>query len=143
MTTATSRSAENLASEALTPIDETGGVRVVVVPVYIAAESDPEASRYVYGYRVRITNESATALRLVSRRWIVIDAEGERREIEGEGVVGQHPAIQPGGAHEYASFCPLKTAWGTMEGSYFMRAEIGATHEVRIGRFFLVAPDGA
>lgn len=127
-------------SEAVTPIDDAGGVRVVVVPVYIAAESDPEASRFVYGYRVRIANESSTALKLVSRRWIIIDADGERREIEGEGVVGQQPLIQPGGSHEYASFCPLQTPWGTMEGVYFMQAEYGVTHEVRIGRFFLVAP---
>lgn len=117
----------------------TEGVRVAVSPSYLPEQSNPEAGQYTFGYRIRITNESPWRMRLVSRRWLIVDADGERREVEGEGVIGQQPDLPPGESFTYSSFCPLSTPWGTMEGSYTMLREDGEPLEVRIGRFYLAA----
>ncbi len=123
-------------SEALTR-----GVRVRVRPFYVPEQSREDLATFVFGYRISIANESAARVRLVSRRWEIVDADGERRVVEGEGVVGLQPVIEPGGVHEYSSFCALATAWGTMEGVYRMESEGGA-FEARVERFFLVAGEG-
>jgi ApaG protein len=115
------------------------GVRVEVSPFYIPEQSDPATSRYVFGYRVRIANQSDRTVQVLSRRWEIVDADGDRKIVEGEGVVGQQPDIAPGEAFVYSSFCPLETTWGTMEGSYGVRAEDGEALTVAIGRFILVA----
>lgn len=105
----------------------THGVRVRTWPVYVPSRSDPDGRQYVFSYRVRVSNETATPVTLLARRWVIIDANGQRHEVEGEGVVGRQPTIAPGQAFEYTSFCPLPTAWGTMEGEYTMqRAASGA-----------------
>jgi ApaG protein len=117
----------------------TNGVRVAVSPSFVPAQSDPASGEYVFGYRIRISNESARRLRLVARRWVIVDGEGDRREVEGEGVIGQQPELAPGEAFTYSSFCQLTTFWGTMEGRYTMLAEDGKTVEVEIGRFYLAA----
>ena len=118
----------------------TRGVRVAVAPAFLPEQSDVAAGTYIFGYRIRISNESDRRIRLLSRRWLIVDAGGERKEVEGEGVVGEQPELGPGEAFTYASFCPLPTAWGTMEGSYTMRAEDGEEFEVEIGRFYLAVP---
>lgn len=120
----------------------TNGVRVSVSPSYLAEQSDPETERFVFGYRIRISNESARRLRLLTRRWVIVDADGELAEVEGDGVVGQQPVLAPGETFTYSSFCPLETAWGTMEGSYTFEAEDGARVEARIGRFYLAEQQG-
>lgn len=116
------------------------GVRVAVAPAYLAEHSDPSEGRYVFGYRIRITNESERKVKLMSRRWVIVDAQGERAVVEGEGVVGQQPEIEPGCSYTYGSFCPLGTPWGTMEGAYTMRGPDGEVFEAQIGRFYLVGP---
>lgn len=122
----------------------TRGVRVRVQPRYMAEHSDPGTRQFVFAYHVRIENEGSAPVRLISRRWIITDANGESHEVSGEGVIGQQPVIVPGGAYEYASFCPLPTAWGTMEGSYRMELPNGGgTFDAAIGRFYLVSPHGA
>lgn len=137
-TTTTSRGSETA----------TAGVRVVTSPFYLADRSDPDAKRWVFGYRITITNErenGSAPVQLLSRRWLIVDAEGERHVVEGEGVIGRQPTLAPGESHEYSSFCPLHTAWGTMEGSYRFRVagadgdESGEEFDAAIGRFFLVA----
>ncbi len=120
----------------------TRGVRVRVEPRYLPEQSNPEAPRFVFGYKIRITNEGATPVRLLSRHWIIVDADGGREEIRGEGVVGRQPDIAPGQSFAYSSFCPLATAWGTMEGSYQVQGEYGEIVEVAIARFYLVASPG-
>ncbi len=125
---------DNTTSETLT-----SGVRVYVQPRYEPLHSEPERDRYVFSYRVTIANESEQRVQLLSRHWIIIDGDGHREEVRGSGVVGFTPWIPPGEAFSYASFCPLATDFGTMEGSYTMSDENGNRFEVTIGRFYLVA----
>ena len=102
---------------------------------------DSEGQKHVFGYRVVITNESAEAVQILGRRWTIIDADGHRRDVQGEGVVGQTPILEPGESFEYASFCPLPTPWGTMEGVYHLASET-VEFRAEIARFFLVADGG-
>ena len=126
--------------------DVTEGVRVGATAYYLPEESDPDARRFVFGYTIVVANQGDAPVQLVSRHWVIIDAHGRREDVEGEGVVGQQPRLEPGQAFKYQSFCPLKTPWGTMEGTYQMRRDDGSTFEARIARFFLrteVADEGA
>lgn len=116
------------------------GVRVDVTPFFIADQSAPAEGRFVFGYRIRVTNQSDRPVQLLSRRWEIVDADGDRKVVEGEGVVGQQPRLEPGQAFLYSSYCPLETSWGTMEGHYVMAADDGQRLTVPVGRFFLVAP---
>src|ERR1041385_4544863 len=118
----------------------TQGIRVAAGAIFAPAESEPDDRRYVFDYNILIANNSDAPVQLLSRRWIIIDAVGRREEVEGPGVVGQTPRIEPGQAFKYQSHCPLKTSWGTMEGSYTMRRDNGETFEVQIGRFYLRVP---
>jgi len=119
----------------------TRGFRIAVAPSYLPDHSEPEADRFVFGYRIRITNESRRRAKLVARRWLIVDGAGERQEVQGEGVVGQQPHLEPGQSFVYSSFCPLPTPRGTMEGAYTMQAETGDLFEVGIGRFYLLGPN--
>ncbi len=116
----------------------TQGIRVSVHPEYVPAHSNPEDRKFVFEYRIRITNMDERAATLRARHWIIVDADGDRTEVEGEGVVGQQPRIEPGGTFEYASYCPLTRPWGTMEGWYVMEREDGERFNAAIGRFYLV-----
>ncbi|MEM8834464.1 MAG: Co2+/Mg2+ efflux protein ApaG [Planctomycetota bacterium] len=118
----------------------TESVRISVTPRYLGEHSEPELGKYVFGYAVRVTNERDDTVRLRSRYWLIVDAEGERDEVRGEGVVGEQPRIAPGATYEYASYCPLESAWGTMEGSYTFEQEDGQRFDAMIERFFLVSP---
>lgn len=118
----------------------TGGIRVQVVPAYVGDQSDPSQNRYVFAYRVRVTNQTTGPAQLLAREWTIVDADGEVNIVRGEGVVGQQPTIGPGQAFDYSSFCPLTTPWGTMEGSYSMELADDQRVTVPIARFFLVAP---
>lgn len=119
----------------------TQGVRVIVRPEYLPDQSTEGEPEYVFGYTVRIVNESDVPVQLVSRRWLIIDASGDEHTVEGEGVVGRQPLIQPGAGFEYSSFCPLRTLWGTMEGSYLMERDDSTTFDAQVARFYLVAHD--
>jgi ApaG protein len=118
----------------------TRGIRVAVAPRFDAAQSDPSSARYVFVYRIRITNESPESVQLLSRHWVITDGRGERHEVRGEGVVGQQPRLSPGEVYTYSSFCPLPTPWGTMEGEYTMEGREGERFEVQVGRFTLASP---
>ncbi len=115
----------------------TAGVRVRVAAQYVPERSDPAGGEYVFVYRVVVTNESDEPLRLISRYWLILDAANERREVRGDGVVGQQPLLAPGESFQYMSGCPLSTAWGSMEGSYRMQRPDGSEFDARIARFFL------
>lgn len=115
------------------------GVRVTVKPRFLPDHSDPDQSHFVFAYHVRISNESARTVMLLHRHWIIIDTDGHREEVKGPGVVGEQPVLEPGEAFEYTSFCPLPSAFGTMEGAFHMVDEGGADLEVEVGRFYLVA----
>src|SRR5437899_1864572 len=94
----------------------TEGIRVQVIPEYIPEQSNPELNRFVFAYRVVITNEGDRWAKLLSRHWIIINDAGDREEIEGPGVVGYTPELYPGESFDYSSSTPLDTKWGTMEG---------------------------
>jgi ApaG protein len=121
----------------------TRGIRVHVTPTFLPEQSGEgeawEGRRYVFAYAIRISNESAIRAKLLSRHWVIVDADGERHEVRGEGVVGHQPDLAPGQAFEYTSYCPLPTPWGTMEGEYTMQNEQGELFEIAIGRFYLVS----
>lgn len=119
----------------------TEGIRIQVYPDYIPEQSSPEALRFSFSYRVVITNESDAKIKLLLRHWLIINADGDVETAEGPGVVGYTPQIEPGGSFEYTSYCPLNTAWGTMEGSYTMMREDGEKFDVKIGRFYLVSDE--
>lgn len=111
-------------------------------PSYLPQQSAPSESRYCWAYRIRIVNESVRALQLRTRHWVIVDGEGQRREVDGEGVVGQQPLLAPGQSFEYTSWCPLETHWGTMEGWFAFDAADGEEPRrvmVRVGRFYLVS----
>ena len=120
----------------------TGGMRVVVTPRYVREQSDPLSRQWLFAYQIHITNEGEEPARLVSRRWEIVDAHGERENVRGPGVVGQQPRLEPGRGFEYSSFCPLRTNWGTMEGAYRFMTDAGREFEAEVGRFYLVGPDG-
>jgi ApaG protein len=116
----------------------THGVRVGANAFYLPDESTPEDNEFVFGYRIVILNESDRTVTLLSRHWDLIDAKGELREVDGEGVVGQQPRLAPGEAFKYHSFAVLPTLWGTMEGYYNFRAEDTQEQlKIAIGRFYL------
>src|SRR5262245_46350334 len=99
------------------------GIEVHASPWYIVEQSDPERGRYVFGYRITIANRGERWAKLLSRHWIIVDADGRRHVVRGEGVVGRQPELLPGKEFAYSSFCPLTTPWGTMEGTYLMQRE--------------------
>jgi ApaG protein len=119
----------------------TGGIRVQVRPSYIADQSDPGARQWLFAYRIRISNEGAEPVKLLRRHWKIVDAAGHEEDVRGEGVVGHQPRITPGESFEYASYCQLRTSWGTMEGSYEFRTEDNRRVDASVARFYLVGPD--
>lgn|SRR5688572_1241123 len=102
--------------------------------------SNREGSVALYTYRVRITNQGAAPARLLERHWIILDGDGDRRDVAGEGVIGQQPHLKPGETFVYDSYCHLATLWGTMEGSYTFQDDTGERFPVAIPRFFLTPP---
>lgn len=121
----------------------THDVRVEVEPFYLEDRSEPEASRYVFGYRIRIENRREDAVRLVARHWRITDGFGRLTEVRGEGVVGEKPLLKPGGSFAYASGTPLATPSGFMTGSYRLVTSDGDALEVAIPTFALDVPGAA
>jgi ApaG protein len=115
---------------------------ITVVPKasLLADQSDPGKNQFVFSYTITITNTGDIAAQLVSRHWIITDAEHKVQEVKGLGVVGQQPLLKPGESFEYTSGVSLPTAVGTMRGSYQMRAEDGQTFDAQIPPFTLSVP---
>ncbi len=118
----------------------TEGIRVTVRSDFRPDRSDPAAGRWLFTYSVRIANEGSAPAQLVARHWIITDANGEREEVSGDGVVGQQPRIGPGEKFDYTSYCVLKTPHGSMQGSYRMVREGGEAFDAAIAPFALVGP---
>jgi ApaG protein len=119
----------------------TRGIRIVAVSEYEPERSSPAEGYYFFSYRIRIENHGEAAAQLLSRLWMVTDDRGEVTRIEGPGVVGETPLLQPGERFEYTSFCPLPTQVGTMEGHYVMLLPAtGERFEARIAPFTLAVP---
>jgi ApaG protein len=115
--------------------------RVEVEPQYLPEQSAPEQDLYSFAYTITITNTGEVPAQLISRHWIIADALGHIEEVKGLGVIGQQPLLKPGESFQYTSGCRLRTASGTMQGSYFCVAEDGARFETEIPAFVL--DDGA
>ena len=118
----------------------TSGIRVEVESVYVPERSRPSSDEWYFVYHVKISNESKRTVQLLSRHWIITDANGNVQEVRGPGVVGQQPILPPGASHEYASSCPLRTSFGTMHGTYQMVWEGGSSFDVEIAPFALGDP---
>ncbi|MBI4265842.1 MAG: Co2+/Mg2+ efflux protein ApaG [Acidobacteria bacterium] len=119
----------------------TRGIRIQVESVYLAERSSPGDGQYLFAYHVRISNLGQETAQLVSREWIITSADGEVERVKGPGVVGETPVLPPGAAFEYTSYCPLKTAVGSMHGSYQMVTAAGEKFEARIAPFTLAVPN--
>ena len=87
----------------------TDGVTVRVAVSYLPEQSEPRRGRWFWAYHIRIENESARSVQLLTRHWVIIDGRGARHSVEGEGVVGEQPLIEPGASFDYVSGCPLAT----------------------------------
>lgn len=115
-------------------------VDVTVKTTYIEAQSAPETNRYVFAYTVTITNSGRVPARLVSRHWVITDANEKVQEVRGEGVVGEQPHLPPGASFQYTSGTMIETPVGSMRGSYQMIADDGTEFDAEIPRFVLSMP---
>jgi ApaG protein len=119
----------------------TEGVKVTVTTNYLPDYSSPVQQHYVFAYKISIENNSEFTVKLLRRHWYIHDATGVTREVEGEGVVGQQPTLEPGELHEYISGCNLKTGLGKMRGTYLMERLVdGKKFDVTIPEFNLIVP---
>ena len=118
----------------------TRGVRVQVRSAYVPERSAPAEHQFFFAYRVRISNEGEETVQLVSREWIIADADGQVETVRGPGVVGEQPILGSGESFEYTSFCPLPTPYGTMHGTYRMICPGGDSFEAVIAPFTLAVP---
>jgi len=119
----------------------TQGVKVTVETEYQPAYSNPAQLHYVFTYRIIIENKSEFTIQLMRRHWFISDAAFESREVDGEGVVGQQPVLEPGQSHQYVSGCNLKSGIGKMAGTYLMeRVMDGSQFLVAIPEFTMIVP---
>jgi ApaG protein len=119
----------------------TAGIKVTVETEYQPSYSSPSQHHYVFTYRIGIENQSEFTIQLLKRQWLIHDAGFYPREVEGDGVVGVQPVLEPGQFHQYVSGCNLKSGIGKMAGNYLMERVVdGTTFQVKIPEFILVAP---
>ncbi|MCC7126632.1 MAG: Co2+/Mg2+ efflux protein ApaG [Acidobacteria bacterium] len=118
----------------------TNGIRVRVTSQFLPERSSPEEDQYVFAYHITISNVGAETAQLISRHWIITNADGQTEEVQGPGVIGEQPHLSPGDEFSYTSFCPLKTNVGTMHGSYTMVTATGTLFHARIAPFTLAVP---
>lgn len=115
-------------------------IKVDVQTQYIAEQSDPDEERYVFSYTITIRNEGSVPAKLLTRHWIITNANGKTQEVRGEGVVGEQPHLKPGEGFRYTSGAVLETPVGTMQGSYQMLADDGIKFDAEISPFTLSTP---
>jgi ApaG protein len=119
----------------------TEGICVEAYPSFLAPGETNNHGRNYFAYRIYIKNMSDDPVQLLSRKWLIINATGAEQIVEGKGVIGYTPYLEPGQSFEYTSYCPIDTDWGTMEGYYTFVRQDRTTFQVRIERFYLVVPD--
>ena len=123
--------------------ETTRAIEVTVQPFFLEDQSDPDESRYVWAYRVRISNKGQETVQLMRRKWRIIDGKGQVTEVEGPGVVGEQPVLEAGDSFEYTSGTPLNTPTGFMQGTYRLTASAtGENFDVAIPIFSLDSPHG-
>lgn len=117
----------------------TEGVKVSVETIYQPEYSNPVNEHFMFAYKVNIENLTEFSVQLLNRHWEIFDSNGSKREVDGEGVVGMQPVIDPGENHEYVSGCNLKTDMGSMKGFYEMKRVVdGEVFLVSIPEFYLL-----
>lgn len=115
-------------------------VKVTAKCFYLAEQSLPEQSRYVFAYTITIRNEGMLPAKLLTRHWIITDSNGKVEEVRGEGVVGEQPYLRPGEGFQYTSGAVIETPVGSMQGSYQMQADDGVDFNADIPTFTLSVP---
>lgn len=119
----------------------TRGIRIIVQPRFVAEQSDPDRSQYLFAYHITIRNEGEQTVQLLSRHWVITDGEGHVEDVRGPGVVGYQPVLAPGEEFQYTSGCPLTTPVGTMHGEFNMvLPDTRETFDARISPFRLAVP---
>lgn len=121
-------------------MSEKNKILVSATPFFIEAQSSPELKRYVFSYTITITNAGSNAATLLTRHWLITDADGKVQEVNGDGVVGQQPYLNPGESFCYTSAAVIATPVGIMQGQYSMRAESGELFKTNIPQFTLSIP---
>ena len=116
------------------------GIQVEVETLYVESESDPDTNRFVFAYTVTIRNIGDMPARLLTRHWVIRDANGKIQEVQGDGVVGEQPHLKPGEGFQYTSGTMLETPMGTMGGSYMMVTDDGDQFRAPIAEFLLSTP---
>ena len=121
---------------------DTGNYRISVTAeaFFIPDQSDESQDRYVFAYKIRITNKGGISAQLISRHWVITDSDNKVQEVRGLGVIGEQPRLAPGESFEYSSGASIATQVGTMRGSYQMLAEDGTSFEAEIPEFVLSVP---
>jgi ApaG protein len=115
-------------------------IRIQVATSYVDDESEPDSDRYVFAYTITISNSGDVAAQLISRHWIITDANGKVQEVNGDGVVGEQPLLNPGEEFRYSSGAVLETPVGAMQGLYRMEADGGVSFDALIAPFTLAVP---
>jgi len=115
-------------------------IRIQVATSYIDDQSEPDADRYVFAYTITISNNGDIAAKLLSRHWVITDANGKVQEVNGDGVVGEQPHLNPGERYQYSSGAVIETPVGAMQGLYRMVSEDGASFDAPIAPFTLAVP---
>jgi ApaG protein len=115
-------------------------IRIEVETAYLDEQSDPRERRYVFSYTITIRNEGTVPARLMTRHWVITDANGKVQEVRGDGVVGEQPHLKPGQGFRYSSGAVLETPVGAMQGSYQMVTDDGLQFDAPIAAFRLAMP---
>jgi ApaG protein len=115
-------------------------IRIQVATSYVDDQSEPDSDRYVFAYTITISNSGSVAAQLISRHWIITDANGKVQEVNGDGVVGEQPYLSPGEEFRYSSGAVLETPVGAMQGIYRMEADGGIAFDATIAPFTLAVP---
>lgn len=115
-------------------------IRIQVATSYVDDESEPDSDRYVFAYTITISNSGTVPAQLISRHWIITDANGKVQEVNGDGVVGEQPLLNPGEEFRYSSGAVLETPVGAMQGLYRMEADGGIGFDALIAPFTLAVP---
>ena len=115
-------------------------IGIHVATHFVDEQSEPDVDRYVFAYTITIENRSDVPAQLLSRHWVITDANGKVQEVSGDGVVGEQPKLEPGETYRYSSGAVLETPVGAMQGSYRMHAEDGADFDAPIPPFTLAVP---
>jgi ApaG protein len=118
----------------------TRNIKIHVEPQFLAGQSRPDESKFVWAYTISLQNLGHETVTLLTRHWIITDAMGHKQEVKGDGVVGETPTLRPGESFQYTSGCPLSTPSGIMVGTYGMTTKHGEMFQIEIPAFSLDSP---